>query len=251
MAGATVLLTLPLGVLLGSWLGARLGARATLRLLFPFPTIVYHLGVATEQGLAAASAQAAASLGTVPMVFAWAIPFSWASRRVRSPFVAFALATAVSFAVDRWAPPVSPLVALAITVAAVPLLRADGDAPVPLPPANLAGRLLSIVGLLTLLGVLGKRGDPVSVALLAVLSAFPRMTVELTVGTWLAAGPDAARQVLSGLPLGLFAALVWCGGLTYLPHTPWALAISFAGTCAVTGGLAWTHRSGSSPLSPP
>jgi hypothetical protein len=245
MAGATVFLTLPLGILLGSILGARLGARAVLRLLFPFPTIVYHLAVVEQRGLAEASAQAAASLGTVPMVFAWAIPFAWLSRRVGHPIHAFAVATAVSFVVRQYAPPASPAVAIALTAVAAVLLHEPGPPlAAPVPARNLAGRLLSIVGILAVLAALGRRADAFSVTLVAVLGAFPRMTMELAFGTWLAAGPVAARQALSGLPAGLCAALVWCCGLVWLP--PWlpapaVLVASGLGAAAVTAGLAWPY----------
>ncbi|MFZ5476094.1 MAG: hypothetical protein ACOZNI_04910 [Myxococcota bacterium] len=252
MAAATIFLTLPLGILLGSWLGARFGARAILRLLFPIPTIVYHLGVVMQRGVEAASTQAAASLATVPMVFAWAIPFAWLSRRVGSPFVAFVPATAVSFGVQRVAEPAlaalgpaaATTVAVVVTALAVPLLRSPGPvAPAPLPAANLAGRLLSIVGILMALAILGKREGAVAAAGVAVLAAFPRMTMELSVGTWLAAGPEAARQALSGLPLGLWAALAWCCGLAWLPRVlpaPVAIGLSFVAAVAVTAGLART-----------
>lgn len=257
MGSAAVLVTLPAGVALGSWLAARLGARSALLLLFPFPVLVHHLGVHAEGGLAATQASVRASLASVPMVFSWAVPYAALAGRLRgrwAPALAMGGATAVAVALQRlWAPWVAAIEADAAAVSALALvvaglggalLRVPADeAPLPatVSPASFGARLGSIVAVLLAVALLGSRTGPVAAAAVAVLTAFPRMTMELTVATHVSDGPRAARQVLAGLAPGLGAALAWCLAALWLPPLVGGEGALFAGglgAVAVTGGLA-------------
>lgn len=247
--------TLPLALVVLSWIGAKLGARAPLLLFLPFPLLIAHTSRYVTGGLDAVTEAASTTMDSVPMAFSWAIPYFYLSavldRRLANRTLASALSVAASiaiaFVVQRLYEPLwgfidgtvmQLLVVLAVVLGSALVLRlprAERTVLSAVPtPMSLVGRVMGI--LLIIFGLVWgvTLPAPWGVALLAVLHSFPRLTFELAISTHLTNGVAASRQLLSGLPVAVTMAIVWCYGVLLLAgRVPDAAVLPLAGGLAV------------------
>ncbi len=231
--------TLPLGLILVSWVGAKLGARATFMLLPPFSVMLIHTGNYVSADLSVAAKAAALSMKSVPMVFAWAIPYFHISRRLdgrlssrhEEVVASFVAATVAAFLIQAayhpwWTPlttrpdaQLAGVIAVLIFAAWFVRLRSDERKPVsavPTPNA-LFGRIAIVLVMVSTLFATRSLPAQAALVLLVVLGTVPRMTFEMAVSTHLTNGVTASRQVLAGLPIGVTVVVIWCTALMQLP----------------------------------
>lgn len=228
---------------ISSWLGTRWGAVACMRILVPLGFFGYYFEwITTSQArtpvlsVSQVQMETARSLLSFLMVFSFAVPY-FVLLKVLAPrmrrgvgTVATALGATASAVGLRYVYSeglellrgLSPASQHAIaTVIAIALMigahfafrsgRVDDRVPA---HCSLWNGLVRVLTLSAILWLLDRpevvQGSPALWMLAWVLSALPRLTLELVAGTQSANGPRSAEAVLAGLPLGLTPDVMFC-----------------------------------------
>jgi hypothetical protein len=166
--------------------------------------------VARAHGLEFAATTAAGTMAGAVSQAAFGLAYAWLAGRWPWPAAlaagtaAFAASTAV-LAVVVLPPPALGTLVFAALAGAVRLMPASGrvsDAVVRLPAWDLPGR---VVVATVLVLALTAAAEPLGARLTGLLAPFPLYATILTVFGHALGGPAAARDVLRGLLLGLFA----------------------------------------------
>lgn len=235
----------PAGITVYTLLGKRYGARAPALLLYPFPIIVLQVFAWGVLG-GDIQASAASGLRSLLMVMTWAVAYfylaDWLESKIPAGFKwsvpwltvlgAIGASTGVQFIfrVDPFSRIMTALgnnlvltsiFGVVMVVLGYFLLRLpaweESPAPADASLNNIMGRIMTILLITWAIEMTRGGSEPWLYVTNLFLTSFPRITLELTVSTHAGNGTRSARQLLSGLPIGLGASLIWCLGVLWLP----------------------------------
>jgi hypothetical protein len=267
-----------------AFFGSRHGARALTALMFPYQILGLHLLFLAhpDVGLAGLQASMVPTLQSVVMLYAFSVTYWIASglfarRRAtgdghpgsttsRREAWRVLLVAAVGSALlrliyqpllDRLPPQhglvtaslgASLLVALGYVFFRLPPAERP-DVMVPLDRRVLSAQILSVWVVLAILDVERLVTAPTTQAWLAPIAfvgrSMPRQTTELVVAASLTAGSRAARQALTGLPIGITGIVAWCIGVAWMPASFGVTGVLALAVVYVSGWVSfvrtWTH----------
>ncbi|PYM66366.1 MAG: hypothetical protein DMD79_02945 [Candidatus Rokuibacteriota bacterium] len=209
--------------------------------------------IALRDGVGFAGAAAAGTLAGTISQAAFSVAYGWLAARggwgacVLAGSLAFAVSTAVLEQLPLRLAVVGPSVAagLAVAIRLLPRDRAAAArADVPSPPWDLPARMVAATGVVLLLTA---TAPMLGAQLTGLLSPYPVYAATLAAFAHRLEGPAAARAVLRGLLMGLFAFTAFFWVLAVILER-WGIGAGFAAATgvalAVHGAALWLIRRG-------